>query len=168
MQPSTLRNRACSLWNTNGCTLLRGHFWLIIQNFVNQLELLHYVSSTDANIFVLRLVWTLIFSLQKELNISHFLKSLQFLFDLNMLNMSGYVTSITKKMLIKLLQLRLYLINHYITFCNVGWHDLQIKYLLAPFQAWTYHCHLHPLQAANCCRNSRLVVDEDDLKWLKN
>ena len=25
------------------------------------------------------------------------------------------------------------------------------------------HCHLHPLQAANCCRNSRLVVDEDDL-----
>ena len=30
------------------------------------------------------------------------------------------------------------------------------------------HCHLHPLQAANCCRNSRLVVDEDDLKWVKN
>ena len=26
-----------------------------------------------------------------------------------------------------------------------------------------YHCHLHPLQAAKCCRNSRLVVDEDDL-----
>ena len=26
----------------------------------------------------------------------------------------------------------------------------------------------HPLQAANCCRNSRLVVDEDDLKWVKN
>ena len=25
-------------------------------------------------------------------------------------------------------------------------------------------CHLHPLQAANCCRNSRLVVDKDDLK----
>ena len=22
----------------------------------------------------------------------------------------------------------------------------------------------HPLQAANCCRNSRLVVDKDDLK----
>ena len=22
-------------------------------------------------------------------------------------------------------------------------------------------CHLHPLQAANCCRNSRHVVDED-------
>ena len=31
----------------------------------------------------------------------------------------------------------------------------------------TLHCHLHPLQAANCCRNSQLVVDEDDLKWLK-
>ena len=27
---------------------------------------------------------------------------------------------------------------------------------------------LHPLQAANCCRNSRLVVDEDDLKWVEN
>ena len=26
----------------------------------------------------------------------------------------------------------------------------------------------HPLQAANCCRNSRLVVDEDDLKWVTN
>ena len=24
-----------------------------------------------------------------------------------------------------------------------------------------------PLQAANCCRNSRLVVDEDDLMWFK-
>ena len=34
------------------------------------------------------------------------------------------------------------------------------------FQAWIYHCHLHPLQAANCCRNSRLVVDEDDMKWV--
>ena len=31
----------------------------------------------------------------------------------------------------------------------------------------TLHCHPHPLQAANCCRNSRLVVDEDDLKWVK-
>ena len=26
-----------------------------------------------------------------------------------------------------------------------------------------HYCHLHPLQAANCCRNSRLVVYEDDL-----
>ena len=33
-----------------------------------------------------------------------------------------------------------------------------------PFQAWIYH----PLQAANYCRNSRLVVDENDLKWFKN
>ena len=29
------------------------------------------------------------------------------------------------------------------------------------------YLHLHPLQAANCCRNSRLVVDEDDLMWAK-
>ena len=25
-----------------------------------------------------------------------------------------------------------------------------------------YHCYLHPLQASNCCRNSRFIVDEDD------
>ena len=36
------------------------------------------------------------------------------------------------------------------------------------FQAWICHCHLHPLQAANCCRNSRHVVDEDDLMWFKH
>ena len=30
------------------------------------------------------------------------------------------------------------------------------------------HYHLHPLQAVTCCRNSRLVVDEDDLKWVGN
>ena len=30
------------------------------------------------------------------------------------------------------------------------------------------HCHLHLLQAANCLRNSRLEVDEDDLMWFKN
>ena len=35
-----------------------------------------------------------------------------------------------------------------------------------PFKAWIYHCHLHSLQAANCCRNSRLVVSEDDFKWV--
>ena len=34
-----------------------------------------------------------------------------------------------------------------------------------PFQALIYHCHLHPLQAANCCRNSRLVVNEDDYDY---
>ena len=27
--------------------------------------------------------------------------------------------------------------------------------------------NLHPLQAKNCCRNSRLVVDEDDFMWFK-
>ena len=27
--------------------------------------------------------------------------------------------------------------------------------------------HFHPLQAANCCRNSRLVVNENDLKWVE-
>ena len=37
-----------------------------------------------------------------------------------------------------------------------------------PFQAWIYHCHLHPLQAANCFRNSRLVVEQDDWMWFKN
>ena len=31
----------------------------------------------------------------------------------------------------------------------------------------TLHCHLHPLLAANCCRNSRLVVDEYDLMRVK-
>ena len=40
--------------------------------------------------------------------------------------------------------------------------------MFEPFQAWIYHCHRHPLQAVNCCRNSRLVVDEDDLMWFKN
>ena len=28
------------------------------------------------------------------------------------------------------------------------------------------HCLLNPLQAANCCCNSRLIVDEDDLTWV--
>ena len=37
-----------------------------------------------------------------------------------------------------------------------------------PVQARIYHCHFHPLQAANCCRNSRLVVNEDDLKRVAN
>ena len=39
---------------------------------------------------------------------------------------------------------------------------------LQPIEACIYHCHLHPLQAANCCRNSPLVVDEDDLRWTTN
>ena len=29
-------------------------------------------------------------------------------------------------------------------------------------------CHLHPLQAANCCPNSRFLVDEDDMTWVIN
>ena len=33
---------------------------------------------------------------------------------------------------------------------------------------FTIEFTIHPLQAANCCRNSRLVADEDDLKWVKN
>ena len=30
------------------------------------------------------------------------------------------------------------------------------------------NCHLHPLQAGNCYRNSRLVVDENDLQLVTN
>ena len=30
------------------------------------------------------------------------------------------------------------------------------------------HCNLHPLQVDYCCRNSRLVVDKYDLKYVKN
>ena len=29
-------------------------------------------------------------------------------------------------------------------------------------------CHLYPLQVANCCPNSQLAVDEDDVKWVIN
>ena len=32
----------------------------------------------------------------------------------------------------------------------------------AVINLYKYSRHLHPLQAANCCRNSRLVVDVDD------
>ena len=39
-------------------------------------------------------------------------------------------------------------------------------YSTQPFQAWIYHCHLHPLQAENC--GYRLVVDKDNLKWVEN
>ena len=41
-------------------------------------------------------------------------------------------------------------------------------WLFNPFKPEFTKCHLYPLQAANCCRNSRLVVDEDDLKWVAN
>ena len=43
-----------------------------------------------------------------------------------------------------------------------------IQHLIWPFQTCIYHCHLHTLQAVNCYRNSRLAVDEDDLKWMTN
>ena len=46
--------------------------------------------------------------------------------------------------------------------------SLHTQLYILPFQAWIYHCHLHPLQAANCCRNFRLVVDENDLEWVVN
>ena len=42
--------------------------------------------------------------------------------------------------------------------------DFTPDLLTLTLSSLTLHCHPHPLQAANCCRNSRLVVDEDDLK----
>ena len=50
-----------------------------------------------------------------------------------------------------------------------GWlTDLsEICELILTLSSLTLHCHLHPLQAPNCCRNSRLVVDEDDLMCVK-
>ena len=57
--------------------------------------------------------------------------------------------------------------THYYTL-TVPWVTLLHPYCamgqrhwLQPFWDRIYHCHLHPLQAANCCRNYRLVVDED-------
>ena len=41
------------------------------------------------------------------------------------------------------------------------------KQLHLTHSSLTLHCHLHPLQAANCYCNSRLVVDEDDFMWMK-
>ena len=45
---------------------------------------------------------------------------------------------------------------------------IQTYFSVLTLSSLTLHCHLHPLQAANCCRNARLVVDEDDLMWVKN
>ena len=42
--------------------------------------------------------------------------------------------------------------------------DIEIYWLT--LSSLIYDCHLHPLQAANCCRNSGLVVDENDMKWV--
>ena len=56
---------------------------------------------------------------------------------------------------------------------GTSWHGHELTWVRvainpSSFQAWIYHCHPHPLQTANCCRDSRLVVDEDDSKWVKN
>ena len=48
--------------------------------------------------------------------------------------------------------------------CNYMF-KLKLRY---PFQAWINHFHLSRLQATNCCLNSRLVVDENDLKYAEN
>ena len=45
---------------------------------------------------------------------------------------------------------------------SAGW------WLKTTFQAWIYCCHLHKLQTGNCCRNYQFVLDEDDLKWVRN
>ena len=45
-----------------------------------------------------------------------------------------------------------------------GQYKLLVFVKFNPFKLLIYHYHLYQLQAANCCRNSRLVVDEDDLK----
>ena len=37
-----------------------------------------------------------------------------------------------------------------------------------PFKPESKKKTFHPLQSANCSRHSRLVVDEDDLKWVTN
>ena len=52
------------------------------------------------------------------------------------------------------------------------WKDVALtvealKYLFLNLSSLILHCHFHPLQAANCCRNSRPVVDEDDLIGVK-
>ena len=40
--------------------------------------------------------------------------------------------------------------------------------ILLTFSSLDLPLSSHPLQAANCCRNSRLVVNEDDFMWFKN
>ena len=46
--------------------------------------------------------------------------------------------------------------------------SLPLSWIVVEYHSQSDWANLHPLQAANCCRNSRLAVDEDDLKWLKN
>ena len=45
---------------------------------------------------------------------------------------------------------------------------LNTKFTPLPFQGWISDCHPHPLQASNCCRNSRFGSGCDDLKWVAN
>ena len=49
--------------------------------------------------------------------------------------------------------------------CKLMWSYIITSILT--LSSLTLHCHLHPLQAANCYRNSRHVVDEDDYMWVK-
>ena len=48
-----------------------------------------------------------------------------------------------------------------------GFDWIYCQHVPCPSKNWfpyLVRVHLHPLQAANCCRNSRLVVDDDELK----
>ena len=45
--------------------------------------------------------------------------------------------------------------------------QLQVEDLFFQFSASRVSSLTLHLQAANCCRNSRLVVDEDDVMWVK-
>ena len=51
-------------------------------------------------------------------------------------------------------------------YCGVNL--VQCRGIFNPFKPeFTIVIFIWALQAANCCRNSRLVVDEDDLKRVK-
>ena len=58
--------------------------------------------------------------------------------------------------------------RYVISSCD-GHHLLweKVVYPTLTLSSLTLHCHLHPLQAANCWRNSLLAVDEDDLMSVK-
>ena len=40
------------------------------------------------------------------------------------------------------------------------------SHLCSTLSSLNLPCHLHSPQAANCCRTSRLVVNEADLNWV--
>ena len=50
---------------------------------------------------------------------------------------------------------------------NYGNYPTNMKSQQILFPYWNL-CHLHPQQTANCGRNSRLVADEDNSKWVAN